>query len=211
MSAASLDEVIDNQALDSRPVQHRNAEDEARAMRELRAALAGSPRGVLQKLSEVALALCHAHSAGVSLLEKRGDAAQFRWYAVAGEWQRLLWTTLPRDFSPCGTVLDRAGVQLMVEPVRHFTPLAALSPPVAEALLVPFSVRGELVGTVWVIAHDAECRFDAEDRRVLSRLTTFAAAAYERLASMTPADVEELMRMQRGDAEPSNVLPRAPH
>ena len=37
------------------------------------------------------------------------------------------------------------------------------------------------VGTIWVVAHDESCRFDAEDLRVMTNLGTLAAAAYQNL------------------------------
>lgn len=200
-----LHEVIANQVLERRAVRVRDAATEEQAMQSLRDALTGSPRSVLQKLVEVALELCLAHSAGVSLLETEYEEPHFRWYAVAGAWRELLWTTLPRDFSPCGTVLDRSATQLMILPERHFLPLSQIAPRVAEVLLVPFAVKGELVGTVWAVAHDDTRQFDREDRRVLSSLTQFAGAAYERLASMTADDVHELMRM-RAVSPPADTL-----
>jgi GAF domain-containing protein len=133
-------------------------------MGELKRALAGSPRAVLQKLAEVVLELCDAQSAGVSLLEETHGRHVFRWHAVAGRWRELLWAT---RVPPC----------------------------VGEALLVPLVMNGATVGTVWVVAHDAERRFDGEDRRVVTELTQFAAAAYERLQSFKADDVRALSRM----------------
>src|SRR5208282_4318346 len=83
----------------------------------------------------------------------------------------------------CGTVLDRNAPQLMSHPERHFTYLAAVTPGIEEALLIPFYIDGKAVGTIWVIAHNTEHRFDAEDLRVMTNLGTFAAAAYQALAS----------------------------
>lgn len=167
-------------------------------MEELKRALAGSPRALLQRLSGVAMELCHAQSAGVSLLEEAEGRRYFRWHAVAGAWTGLLWSTLPREFSPCGTVLDRNQALLMVDPVRYFTPLEQVQPAVHEALLLPFTVDGETVGTVWVIAHDGARKFDAEDRRIVCALTAFAAAAYRRLLSLGTDDVQALSRLYRG-------------
>ena len=109
---------------------------------------------MLQALADVALELCQAHSAGISILEHADGRDFFRWHAVSGQWRAMQWNTLPREFSPCGTVLDRAAAQLMISPERYFTPMLQISPKVAEVLLVPFEVAGEMVGTVWVIAHD---------------------------------------------------------
>ena len=194
----TLESVIANDELARRrPRRRRQAELDA-ALDSLAAELASSARQILQKLSDVALALCQAHSAGVSLLEREGERRFFRWHAVSGRWAPLLWTTLPREFSPCGTVLDRRAAQLMILPERHFTPLAQVPPKVHEALLVPFEVSGELRGTVWVISHDAHRRFDSEDRRVVGALAGFAARAYDRLSSLSADDVAQLARLNVG-------------
>ena len=193
-----LDNVIANDVLERRAIRKRDYAAEERAMAELRRVLAGSPRTVLQKLTDLTMELCGAESAGVSLLEEENGKRYFRWHAVSGAWGGLLWATLPRELSPCGTVLDRAAPLLMIDPQRYFTPLAQVPPKVAEVLLVPFSVRGALVGTLWVVAHDNARQFDREDRRVITKLTEFAGKAYERLQSMTPQDLQELSHMHRG-------------
>jgi GAF domain-containing protein len=190
-----LEDVIATEALDRRAPHVASAIAETRAMGELKRALAGSPRAVLQKLAEVGLELCGAQSSGVSLLEEADGRRFFRWYAVAGEWARLLWTTLPREFSPCGAVLDRQEALLMVDPERYFGRLGQVQEHVSELLLVPFEVGGQMVGTVWVIAHDAAHQFNGEDRRIVTELTRFAAIAYERLRSFKADDVRELSRM----------------
>ena len=52
-------------------------------------------------------------------------------------------------------------------------------PPVVEALLLPFSVAGKTVGTIWVVAHDERRKFDAEDERMVTTLAKFASAAWQ--------------------------------
>jgi chemotaxis protein methyltransferase CheR len=64
---------------------------------------------------------------------------------------------------------------------RHFTYFAQVEPHIEEALLVPFHVSGEAVGTVWIVSHDQTRKFDAEDARVMTTLGEFAAAAYQAL------------------------------
>jgi GAF domain-containing protein len=210
-SPLPVDAVIANEELSRRRPRHHMQEALDEALGTLAAELATSPRQVLQKLAEAALELCDAHSAGVSLVESEGERQFFRWHAVAGKWAPLLWTTLPREFSPCGTVLDRKAAQLMLLPERHFTPLAQVPPKVHEALLVPFEVAGELVGTVWVVSHDAVRRFDSEDRRVVATLADFAAQAYARLSSLSSEDVVQLSRMSAAHPrkEASRKAPRA--
>ena len=196
---APLDAVIANDELSRRRPRHRLHDGGLeQALDRLSQDLANSPRRVLQSLTDTALELCQAHSAGVSLLEADGARQFFRWHAVSGRWAPLLWTTLPREFSPCGTVLDRKGPQLMIDPERYFTPLAEVPPKVHEALLLPFSVGGELVGTVWVVSHERSRRFDSEDCRVLAHLCEFAARAYQQLSSLSADDVVHLSRLSAG-------------
>jgi CheY-like chemotaxis protein len=86
----------------------------------------------------------------------------------------------------------------MIDPERYFTPLAQVPPKVYEALLVPFSVGGEPVGTVWVVTHDRTRQFDGEDQRVLTQLSEFAARAYQQLSSLSADDVVRLSRVSAG-------------
>jgi signal transduction histidine kinase len=71
----------------------------------------------------------------------------------------------------------------MCHPERHFPYLAAVTPGIEEALLIPFYIEGRAVGTIWVIAHDSAHRFDAEDLRIMTNLATFAAAVYQMMQS----------------------------
>ena len=135
-----------------------------------------SPDRILQTLVETARELCHAHSAGLSLLDE--DRKHFHWPAIAGQWAPHLGGGTPRDFGPCGTVLDCGVALLFSHPERDFPYLASVTPCIDEGLLIPFDVNGETVGTIWIVAHDQSRRFDAEDLRVLTNLAKFAAAAY---------------------------------
>jgi CheY-like chemotaxis protein len=198
---APLDAVIANEELGRRRPRRRLHHGLQPALERLRRDLAASPRRILQNLTDTALELCQAQSAGVSLLESEGARQFFRWHAVSGKWAPLVWTTLPREFSPCGTVLDRNAPQLMIDPERYFTPLAQVPPKVFEALLLPFSVGGQLVGTVWVVSHDRTCRFDSEDRGVLAQLSEFAARAYRQLSTLSAEDVVQLSRLNGGRAQ----------
>jgi PAS domain S-box-containing protein len=174
-----LDAVILTGELSRRESKPANFETDSRALIALAKHLANSPTSILQKLVEVAVEALHAGSAGVSLLHKQtGD---FYWPAIAGEWRPNIGGGTPRKFGPCGTVLDRDSVLLFAHPERHFPYLAAASPAIEEALLVPFYVRGKAVGTVWLISHDTARRFDLEDQRVLNSLGEFAAAAFQAL------------------------------
>ncbi len=145
--------------------------------------LAASPDGILQKLTDTALTLCRAHSAGVSLLE--ADGKRFYWPAISGQWVGHIGGGTPRDFGPCGTVLDCDAALLFSHPELDFDYFAPVTPLVEEALLMPFYVNGKAVGTVWVVIHDLSRRFDSEDLRLMTDLGAFAASAYQALGSLT--------------------------
>jgi PAS domain S-box-containing protein len=145
--------------------------------------MATAPSDILQKLATTALTLCRAHSAGFSLLEDRGQKRTFCWHAVVGKWAPHAGQSMPRDFGPCGTVLDRNAAMLCSHPERDFPYLGEVSPLLDEGLLIPLYVDGEAVGTIWVISHDESRRFDAEDLRVMTNLGNFAGTAYKTLLS----------------------------
>jgi PAS domain S-box-containing protein len=69
-------------------------------------------------------------------------------------------------------------------PELDFPYWAPIKPVLEEGLLIPFYIKGEAVGTIWVVAHDTSRRFDAEDLRVMTNLGTFAAAAYQTWLSL---------------------------
>jgi signal transduction histidine kinase len=191
--ALSLASIIITPELNNRrprPPNHAAVND---ALVRLMKSMANSPDSILQLLVETALSLCQAHSAGISLLENEDGREIFRWHAVAGEYAPHLWGTTPREFSPCGTVLDTDRVQLMSNLDRHFGYFTQVEPRIREALLIPFHVDGKAVGTIWVISHTQSRAFDAEDARVMSILGEFAAAAYQvvrSLKALTNAQVE---------------------
>jgi PAS domain S-box-containing protein len=179
---ADLESVISTAELSRRPSRAPDHAAENRALVALAQGMATSPNGILQKLAETALTLCRAHSAGVSLLES--DGKHFYWPAITGQWASHVGGGTPREFGPCGTVLDRNAAQLMSHVERHFTYFAPVTPWIEEVLLIPFYVEGKAVGTIWVIVHDQSRRFDGEDLRVMTNLGTFAAAAYQTLQSL---------------------------
>ena len=157
---------------------------EAEALIALAQVMATSPDRVLQRLADTALTLCRAHSAGLSLLEEGDQKSNFHWRAIAGQWAPHINGGTPRNFGPCGTVLDQDVAMICTHPELDFPYWAPIKPVLEEGLLIPFYIKGEAVGTIWVVAHDTSRRFDAEDLRVMTSLGTFAAAAYQTLLSL---------------------------
>ena len=170
--------------LNRRPSRPPDYRAENQALVALAQQMAASPDGILQKLADTALTLCRAHSAGLSLLEDGDQKRRFHWRAIAGKWASHVGGGTPREFGPCGTVLDRNTALLFSHPERDFPYFGEVTPLLEEGLLIPFYVDGEAVGTIWVVAHDESCRFDAEDLRVMTNLGTFAAAAYQTVLTL---------------------------
>lgn len=158
----------------SRPPDH-GAENEA--LGALIQALADAPDTILQVLAERVLKLLGSGSAGISLLTN--DGQRFCWVAIAGRWSPHLGGGTPRDFGPCGDVLDRDTPLLFTHWERRYPYLAAATPLAEEGLLVPFHVHGKAVGALWAIAHETDRRFDREDLRLLQSLSRFASAGYQ--------------------------------
>jgi PAS domain S-box-containing protein len=180
-----------------RPSRPPDYEAENRALIALAQEMARSPEGILQRLVETALSLCRADSAGLSLLEAEDQRRNFHWRAIAGQWASHVGGGTPRDFGPCGTVLDRNATQVLSHPELDFPYFAEVEPHVEEGLLIPFYIAGEAVGTIWVVSHDESHRFDAEDLRVMTNLASFAAAAYQAWLSLntTAKNNEELRQL----------------
>jgi signal transduction histidine kinase/ActR/RegA family two-component response regulator len=171
---ATLAEVDIRSELAARPSRLPDSEGLDHALAVLAREMTENPRSMLQRLVETALVLCRADTAGLSLLE--GDV--FRWEAVAGAFASYRDGTMPRAASPCGVCIDQNVTQLMHLPDRCFPALRA-EPRFVEALLIPFQVRGRPVGTVWVVSHTDERKFDREDERVVRTLAQFAAAGWQ--------------------------------
>src|SRR5499427_741634 len=181
--AVSLESILRTEELHRRPWRPPDYEKENRALVALTIALADAPHTILQTLAEKVLEVLQADSAGLSLLTK--DEQRFYWAAIAGAWQPHIGGGTPRDFGPCGDVLDRNIPMLFTHWERRYPYFSAAVPLVDEGLLVPFHVNGEAVGTIWVLSHASSRRqFDAEDLRMLESMGRFASVAYQAVESI---------------------------
>jgi PAS domain S-box-containing protein len=165
----------------SRPPDH---EKESRALIALAQALTDSPHTILQTLADTILELLQCDSAGISLLTIEDGGKRFYWPAIAGAWKPHIGGGTPRDFGPCGDVLDCNAPLMFKHIERFYTYFQPVTPAVEECLLVPFYVQGKAVGTIWAVAHDQHRKFDAEDMRQLQSLSRFASAAYQGVLSL---------------------------
>jgi signal transduction histidine kinase len=133
---------------------------------------------LIDTLLRTSLELCSAGTAGLSLLETPAEGEQiFRWTNVAGALGKQLGGTTPRHFSPCGVTLDRNAPQLFNYPGRLFQYFNGFDFTIVEALVMPVDLGGERPGTIWILSHDEEVKFDSEDARIMTGLAEFTACA----------------------------------
>jgi hypothetical protein len=128
----TLESVLCTEELDRRPAREPDFETENRALTALAQALADSPSTILQTLADTILDVFQADSAGVSLVT--ADGKRFYWPAIAGVWKPHLGGGTPRDFGPCGDVLDRNVPLLFSHFERRYTYLMPVMPPAEECL-----------------------------------------------------------------------------
>jgi signal transduction histidine kinase/ActR/RegA family two-component response regulator len=178
----STDTILCTEELQRRPARPADFEAENHALSSLMHALAESPDGILQTMAETMLDTFNVGSAGCSILADKGDGLRFYWPAIAGAWKEHVGGGTPRDFGPCGDVLDRNVPLLFRRPQRRYTYLQDVTPGIEECLLAPFYINGVAIGTIWLVAHDQNRRFDREDLRQLLTLTEFASSAYQAVA-----------------------------
>src|SRR5712692_8104706 len=126
-SLVPLESVLCTEELNRRPMRPRDYETENRALVSLAQALAESPRTILQTLADKMLEVFQAGSAGLSLLTK--DGKRFYWPAIAGMWKPHIGGGTPRDFGPCGDVLDRNVPLLFTHFERRYPYLLPVTPP----------------------------------------------------------------------------------
>jgi two-component sensor histidine kinase len=145
------------------------------AIQDLAGRMSSAPNEVLPCLVELAMQICGANSAGVSILE--AEAEQFRWFVPTGILSIFEGATTPRNVSPSGVCLDAGGPVLMARPERVYDWIRDAGITVPEVLLVPLMVKGSNpIGTLWIVA-DAAHHFDSGHARIMTELAGFAGIA----------------------------------
>jgi PAS domain S-box-containing protein len=193
--AVPLESILCTEELRLRPSRRPRYEEENRALVKLASALADSPSTMLQTLAETILDTTQCDSAGLSLLTRDGktpDACgrRFYWPAIAGMWHPHAGGGTPRNFGPCGDVLDQNRALLFRHFERRYPYLLPVIPAAEECLLVPFYVAGEAAGTIWAIMHSDRRKFDAEDDRIMASLGKFASSAYQALTHVEDLKIQ---------------------
>lgn len=172
-----LEDVLVTEELERRPTRKPDLAQEARAFLELSDVRNPDPVRAFNQIAQVAIELCQADSAGISILEGAPGNEQFVWPAIAGKFAGNVGNGMARWASPCGVVLDQNRPLLFQRPEFYFPYAVLVAPPIIEALLVPFHIQGKPQGTIWVIAHHSDRKFDKEDMRILGWLAPFVAQA----------------------------------
>jgi signal transduction histidine kinase len=195
---APLEHILITAKLKSRRWRKPNAHAENAALQGLARVMASAPEDLIDSLLKAALELCSAGTAGLSLLETGPQGEQiFRWTNLAGALGKHIGGTTPRDFSPSGVTMDAHAPQLFAYPARRFQYLNGLEYPIVEALVLPVDLGGETPGTLWIVSHDDEMKFDSEDARIMMGLAEFTGCA---LRMTRLSDVRLTARLQ-GDRE----------
>jgi two-component sensor histidine kinase len=149
---------------------------EISALNELAQELVRTPKAIMDRLVELSLTLCEAESGGISLHETVNGEAVFRWHALKGRFAPFTGETIPRNFSPCGVVLDRHEPMLVKQPERYYPYLALEDAPISEGLWAPLvGFEGVAVGTLWIMSHDLDRHFTQDDCDTLLRLAAFGS------------------------------------
>lgn len=187
-------DLIITQRLKSRESKLPDVAAETAALGEIAALIAVDPRRAAKRALDWAIALCGAGSAGLSLLEGGPSGDQwFRWDEISGPLEIHTGGSAPRHFSPCGLCVDAGETILVQQPSTVFEYMNAATQPLVEGLITPLhDAGGTVLGTVWLIHHDIDRRFDIEDARIL-----------EEFAAMLVLSVKARDAGHNGEAEPA--------
>lgn len=186
----NLEDILITEELTRRLPKIPDLQAENQAMHTLARQLANSRQTMLKTLVNIAIDLCQAGTAGVSLLETSQSGEEiFRWVALAGELEQYEGRTTPGDFSPCGVCLERQAPILYLYPERYFTYFQEAKPSTIEGLVIPLVIDEHPLGTIWILSHDEQRQFDSEDVRVMNSLADFTAAALQSSRALQTAQL----------------------
>jgi GAF domain-containing protein len=141
-------------------------------------AVGRSPEALFDTVVQLALELCAAGSAGISMIDAEDEESGFAWTALAGQLGARVGGRTPRHDSACGITYDTCKPQLFQQPARHFQWMSLFGVQVEELLVVPLLAHGRTpYGNLWAVHHEPGRNFDSEDLRILTSLASHASAA----------------------------------
>jgi signal transduction histidine kinase len=183
-----LEAVLATEELDLRPFRAADHARENQALRELMAIYGEHPEDIRSRLVELVMERCGGDGAGLSVLVTEPDGTEsLRWIATSGSVAQQQGRTVPLSISPGRVVIEQGTTQLMIQPARSFQVMENPVLAVQEEMITPFVQDGRVLGTLWVVTHDADRKFDTEDQRMLESLALFAAMAWQRHISYEAA------------------------
>lgn len=203
LNTIDLEQIIITDELLLRPQRLTDFEAENFALQRLAHQLTKSPEDLLQSLVSVAVDICQAGSAGISVPEIKTNGEEiFRWVALDGAYAGIE-QTIPRHSSMCNICLESRVPQLYSYPARHFRNFQQLQPQIVECLVIPLFINSSPLGTIWVVTHDEVRKFDAEDLRLMVSLAQFTALALHQMRMHHEAETaaaEERFARQKAEA-----------
>lgn len=147
------------------------------AMRRLTRAFVEHPDTLLQELTNAAIDMCGAESAGISIQNHKPDGEVcYHWVATAGKYAPFFDAILPSAPSACAQCIERGRPQTFRVSQRFFDIMGVDAPVVTDGVLIPWQVENTH-GTIWIMAHEDDEAFDQEDCRMMELLASFAAMA----------------------------------
>src|ERR1051325_6642104 len=120
LDATPLADVVCTEKLDRRAWRRPDYKHENQALSKLARVLSDAPTSILQALADTILEVTQSDSAGLSFLTVIQGEERFYWPAIAGMWRPHVGGGTPRDFGPCGDVLDRSAPLLFCYPERRY-------------------------------------------------------------------------------------------
>src|SRR5580700_7834105 len=192
-----LEDVLITDQLFLRAQKGRDSREEARSLQRLAHVMSRRPGKLVETLLEMALRLCGAGTAGISLLEEHPDAEPvFRWTHLAGALEGYVGKVKPKEFSPSAITLKLGAPQLFSYPARYFEYFRDVNPAIVETLIFPLTIGDEIQGTLWIVSHNENVQFDSEDVRLMTALAEFTSCGLHLLESI---EAERAARKQRED------------
>lgn len=174
----TLEEILITEELNVRKSRQPNVFAERRGFNTIARRVPYGRAAVLQTICEQALDLCVADSAGVSLLVTSENGKRFSWETLLGLLAPFAGGSAPLDHSPCGVCVELGTAQLFRRPERYFRWMQQAGMSFCELLVIPMYQDAHVpLGAVWIVSHDNERIFDAEDVRIMSALASHTAAA----------------------------------
>ena len=140
-------------------------------------AILAAPDQALEALTDSAITLCGADSAGISVERREDDGRKLiHWRATSGRYKRFQGAVLSSGKNVSEICLERNTAQLFRASMAFFKHEQAEAEPVTDALMIPWHATGSR-GTFWVLAHGRTEAFDGSDLDTLAMLSRMAAGA----------------------------------